>query len=239
MNLMKKALQALLPNGKEPGGPWDDKFNGADLEKFITGLSMQYERDRLMVDKLRYVLDPSRTEFIPELEAEFTLPPGELTDDERRGRIDGRFQLMAETKLRLAVMEFIFELSGFSGVTFRTLGWNGTPETSFDFFDNVGSAYYGANAAIYGSNDMVYGAVATTGGAFLVTNGGSVEYAYRGEQAYNRLRSEYWYHGAYFICEGTGGVELEIPERFYETFWDLLYLVKPASMHGILRASFI
>lgn len=239
MSLMKKVLQAILPNGNTPGGPWDDKYNGADLEKFITGLSGQYERDRATVNKLKYILDPAKTTFITELESEFLLPDGDLTESERRGRIDGRFQLMAETKLRKSIMEFVFELSGFTGVTFRTLGWNGVHETPFDFFDDTGSAYYGNNDTAYGANEMIYGAVTAVGGAFLITNGGSVEFAEQGYNAILKLHSEDWYHGSYFVVEDPNGDFLQIPQRLYDTFWDLLFLVKPAGMHGILRAVFV
>lgn len=239
ITLVKRAIQAILPSGDEPNGPWDDKYNGADLEKFIDGISEQYGRDLSTVNKLRYALDPYKTEFLDELDFEFFNASGELTEAERRGRIDGRFQLMVETKLRLDVMENIFHLAGFSDVRFRTLGWDGVAETPFDFFETVGQAFYGANPAIYGDNNTIFGATSSVGGAYLVTNGGSIDYADQGYKAFVQLRSENWYHGAYFICESNIGDPLVIPQRLYETFWDLLFLVKPAKMHGILRAVFV
>lgn len=237
MNLFKKAFQALLPGGSL-NGPWDDKYNNADLEKYIDGMSRQFERDKKMANKVRNALDPYKTEFLDELDTEFFSASGDLTDDERRGRIDGRWQMMVETKLRLELMERIVHLAGFSDVRFRTLGWNGVPETPFDFFSSVGLAFYGNNEAIYGSNDMIFGSVSASGGAYLITNGGSVQYADSGARAVAKLKSENWYYGAYFVCESNIGDPLIIPGRLYETFWDLLYLVKPAKMHGILRAVF-
>lgn len=239
INIVKRALQAMLPDDGELNGPWSDKYNGADLEKYIEGLSGQWTRDLENVNRIRYALDPYKTDALDELDFEFFNAPGELTETERRGRIDGRFQLMVETKLRLEIMERIFSLAGFTGVTFRTLGWNGVSETPQGFFGDVGQAFYGNKESAYGAKGMVYGATRATGDAYLITNGGSVVYAQNGAQAIVDLKTESWYYGAYFVCEGPSGTVLQIQQRLYETFWDLLYLVKPAKMHGILRAEFI
>lgn len=238
MNLFKKALQALLPDGSL-NGPWDDKYNGSDLEKYIEGLSGQFNRDRDQADEVRYALDPYKTEFLDELDDEFFSTSGGLTEAERRGRIDGRFQMMVDTKLRLELMERIVHLAGFTDVRFRTLGWDGAPEVPADFFEREGETFYGSNSAIFGNKDTIFGATSATGGSFLITNGGSIRYADQGYNAAVQLQSEPWYHGAYFICESNIGDPLIIPNRLYETFWDLLYLVKPAKMHGILRAVFV
>lgn len=234
INLVKKALQSLFPNDND----WRDKFTGAPLEKYIDGLSGQFNRDLEMVNKLHYALDPAKTAFVDELDAEFFNATGDLTEPERRGRLDARFQLMAETKLRLKIMQDVLAASGFPDVVIRTLGWNGVPETPADFFTASGFAYYGDENAELGVVEVEYGATGGVG-TYLITNGGSVKYVESGPDAITKLESDPWYFGAYYVVEATGGAQLQIPSRLYETFFDLLFKVKPGSMHGILKADFI
>lgn len=229
----------MFPEDGDLNGPWSDKYNGADLEKYLEGMAGQFNRDLETVNKLRNILDPYKTEFLDELDFEFFTAPGELTETERRGRVDGRLQLMVDTKLRVGTMERIFSLAGFDQVRFRTLGANGVAEVPREFFTDSAEAYFGNQTSAFGAREMIFGATKAVGGAFLITNGGSVTYADRGNKAIQKIRSEAWYHGAYFVCEGPSGTVLQIPQRLYETFWDLLYLVKPAKMHGLLRAEFI
>jgi hypothetical protein len=216
---------------------WMDKQAGP-IQETIDGFSGQFWRDFQKIRKLRDVFRPYVSDFIPELEYEFFTGPGELTGAERRGRIDARFELMFDTKLRIELIEDILEVSGFPGVVIRTLGSNGTNESPYDFFTTTGLAYWGAEEAIWGAEEFIYGNVQTSGENFLITNGGSIEYSSTGYEAQSQLQPNPDYWGAYFIIEGAAGARLSIPERLRETFYDLLYLLKPSKMHGILRADF-
>lgn len=231
--VIKKFFKLLFPEG----GFWIEKWFG-ELGKTMDGFSGQFYRDFQQLEKLRNVFIPSKTQFIPELEREFLTPAGDLTGDERRGRVDARFELMFQSKLRLELMENILAVSGFPDTVIRTLGSNGINESPFDFFTTTGLAYWGAEELIWGAEEFIWGNVQAAGENFLITNGGSIEYDESGYEAAAQLEPNPDYWGKYFIVEGVASAKLSIPVRLRETFFDLLYLLKPSGMHGILRADF-
>jgi hypothetical protein len=232
---IKCVFKMMFPDG---GNIWEEKNNGGDLEKKIDGFSGQFKRDADQITNFYNMMDPSKTVFLDEWDQEFDNAIGALTDPERRGRFDARMRMLFFTKSRLADMEETLRLSGFDDVSIRTLGWFGLNESPYDFYPDSGFAFWGADEAIYGADDFIYNNSEVTGNAFLITNGGSTEYVAGGPDAIIQLEQNPDYWGAYFVIEEDGQGVLSIPERLRETFFDLLYLLKPAQMHGILRAEF-
>lgn len=232
---VKRCFKLLFPDGRNL---WDDKTNGSDMEKTIDGFALQFAREYQKCYDLQHALIPSKTKFLDELDFEFFSVDGGLTEDERRTRLDMRWRMMFQSKNRLALMNEVLQKSGYPDVVVRTLGSNGTNESPYDFFNAAGFAYWGNEDLNWGQEEFIYNNTEVIGGALLVTNGGSIDWWYDGHEAIVQLEQDSDYWGAYFIVEGAGGAVLSIPEDKKNNFFDLLYLVKPADMHGIVRAEF-
>lgn len=232
---VKRSLKLFFPNGDI----WKDKENGGELEKTLDGFAKEFGRIFYKIYNLQYALLPQHTEYLDELDDEFFSANSSLTEQQRRDRLDMRWKLFFESKNRIALMEEVFHVSGYPTVKIRTLGSNGINESPFDFFDTSGLAYWGNEELIWGRDDFIYGQTETGGGALLITNGGSINYYEDGIEALVQLEqdSDYWL--MYLIVEDESGDELEIAETLKENFFDLLYLMKPAEMHLIVRASFV
>jgi hypothetical protein len=234
-SLIQRAFKLVFPKG----WIWKDKTNGGDLEKKIDGFSGQFARDGDQLSSLAEAMSPDYTDFLPEWDEEFFQAPGDLTEEERRSRFSSRINLFFNTESRLETMEDIFHNSGFPGLVIRTLGWYGVNESPYDFFPDTGFGFYGADEAIYGATDMIYNNTQVVGNAILVTNGGSIEYALSGPNAIVQLQQDSDFWGAYFVIEGAAGATYEIDERLKETFFDILYILKPVRLHGILNVKFV
>jgi hypothetical protein len=231
---IRRLFKLLLPSG----GFWIEKWWG-ELGKTVDGFAGEFWRNYQRIEKIRDIFIPAKSDFIPELEKEFFTAIGDLTTEERRGQIYARFQLIVENKTRIEAMQDILRASGFDGVVIRTLGSNGTNESPYDFFSDTGIAYWGAEEAIWGSEEFLYGATQVAGESELITNGGSIEYSTSGSGAIIELEPNPDYWGGYFIIEGQAGAKIDVPIGQRDVFFDLLYLLKPSKMHGILRANYI
>ncbi len=102
----------------------------------------------------------------------------------------------------------------------------------------ISGGYYGADEAIYNDDEMIYNNTQVVGNALLLTNGGSINYYSDGNEAVVKLEQNPDYWGSYFVIESEDQAILEVPESLKETFFDLLYTLKPGDMHGILRVEF-
>lgn len=239
MNRSLRLLQLLLPDGPS-GSFWEDKvIKGTDLYNYLLGFSKQYELDSLLIKKMREALSPFKTTFIKEWNQEFKNINADLTTEEERGRLLGRWELLFNNQLRFKLMTDILSQSGFDDILIRTLGSLGVAESPFDYFTDSGFAYWGSEQAIWGDEEFIYGNTEVVGDAFLLTNGGSTRYVENGPDAIVQIPQEADYWGDYFIVESTSNDPLEIEQRQYENFFDLLYLIKPASMHGIIRVNIV
>lgn len=230
--LFALVMKLVYPDG---GDMWIQKFTG-DLSDTIDGYSVNFHRDYEQIKKLQYALSPDRTEFLDENDAEFSNATGDLTDEQRRGRLKARWKLMFTGKSRIYSMEEILHVSGFSDAKIRTLGWHGEPETPYTFFPGSLTARWGRPR--WGETGFRWGRIAIGENDFLLTNGGSVEYVNPDAEAIARLQDDPNYWADYIVVESDDRTRLEIDSELRETFFDLLYMIKPTDSHIILRAEF-
>lgn len=231
---VERCLKLLLPEGYL----WWDKANGGDMESTVDGFAGEYKRIIDNAKRLAYFYMPYITDWLSELEYVLGLPAEDLTETERRERADSRMQLLFTDKGRLQLYETIMQTAGFGDVVVRTLGAYGVAESPYDFFTNIGSAFFGQEGTEFGNLDSIYNNTEVGGGAYLVTNGGSINYFEDPDNALVRLEQnpEYWPY--YLVVEGPEGAQLQVPRRRFETFFDLIYIWKPADMHVILNVEF-
>jgi len=232
---IQRAFKLIFPSG----WIWADKNNGSFFEKEINGMSKQFNRDFEKVENLSESLSPHNTKFLNEWDREFFNIKGDLTESEQRGRLDGRWDMMFFNKSRTVNIESTLRLAGIDSAIVRTLGSGGSNESPYDFFPASGFSFFGASSANFGATDMKFGNTGVVGNALLLTNGGSIEYTVDDMDALVELQQNPHFWGAYFVVEGESNTVLEIPERLRETFFDILFLLKPAQMHGILNVKFI
>jgi len=232
--LFALVTKLVYPDG---GNIWIEKFKG-DLSETLDGYSVQFFRDYEQIKKLQYSLSPDRTELLDENDAEFQNPTGVLTDEQRRGRLKARWRLLFAGENRIATMEDVLHVSGFPDAKVRTLGWYSSAESPFDFFPNAATSMWGSGTQ-WGAPPFIWGKIAIAENDFLLTNGGSVQYVDPAFEALAKLEEDPDFWADYIIVEKDDRTRLQIDNELRETFFDLLYLLKPVDSHIILRAEFV
>lgn len=231
MSIVSSTLKRLLPNGFA----WEGKKDGT-LGDLLTGISKEFERQKLLAEDLGNSIFPSKTKFIDEWEHEFSLPESTaLTEADRRARLEGRWALITLGSMQAENMEFIFALS-LIDIVARPLA---PGENPISYFVLDGQAYYGNLLAMYGRPRYGDGFPIATPDNYLIINGGSFDFAEDPVDSAGLIPSDPDFWGMFYVIEGEAGAPLEIDNKYREVLFDLIYATKPAHMWCILRANFI
>ena len=230
MKIVTKMLQSLMPRGFA----WQGRIDG-DMAKLLEGLAEEYCRLRAKAYRLGSALFPQGTAYLDEWEFEFALPEASsLTEEDRRGRIDGRWAMISQGSMQSNNMEFIFSISGIDLVA-RPLN---AGENPFEYFILDGQAFYGNLLAQYGRTR--YGdtfPIATPDNQLLI-NGGSSNFNVDPADAGGLIPSDSDFWGMIYVLEGPNGEVLQLPFAKRQVLYDIIYATKPAHMWCILRVNF-
>lgn len=154
----RDVLDALLP----PGSLWVPESD-ADFDKFLDGTADDKEATRIVLDSLADLRNAHLTPILDDLEEEYGLIPGPLSETDRRDRLaaaitagngDGTAEFM-QIQLRKAGFDVYVHI-------------NDPPADPALFIFTGGGAICGHEDALFGYEDAFFG---PTGGGALVVNG--------------------------------------------------------------------
>ena len=228
--LMLKSLQSLFPDGSI----WSGKCEN-DFEKFLLGLSAEFERARQNGKSIVSDFFPDTTAMLDEWEEIFSLPEAQLTDTQRQQRLSMMWFLLFNGCIQSTSMEEVFEKTGIKA-NVRVLQPNENPlvyiaDNGFLQYGLYGGKTWGSANARWGSlNSNIQNILLVNGENILFTVSEGFKYVIPAD-------SNYW--GCIFIIETPDNNPIEIPIALRETILTMCYRIKPLHMWGILRAKFI
>jgi hypothetical protein len=254
-DLILKSIQSLFPKGAVWTGLWKD----GDFKNQLAGISVEFARVKEAGDQIPYDFFPDTTELLDEWEEAFNLSDSSLlTEDERRARIQSRWEMFGKGSMQEANMEALFLASGFN-VNVRVLDPGEDPRV---YLVPSGIAVYNRLGARYNATDALWGNAFDSGiNAFLLVNGGNTVMVPNFVSQYNKVQwnqtqygeigppirqgksytipsnTDFW--GMIYIIEGLDGNTAQIPATLQESFFALAYQLKPLNMWAVARVKFV